>query len=552
MKKVFILFCGMLLTTFLAAQQIEREMVIVEIGTGTWCQYCPGAAMGADDLIANGHDCAIVEYHNNDPFANTYSNARNTYYGITGYPTAKFDGILTVVGGNHTQSMYPSYLPKYNQRKAIPSSFKLQIFGDHVGLDYNITLIAEKVATTTSTSITLHFVVTESHIAYSWQGMSEVNFVERSMVPNQNGTTVDFSSNPVQMVNLTFSLSASWNANEIEFVSFLQDLTTKEVLQGTKVGPDTLLPNQNYNAGVSELNRFAHMNCSGKVAPRVTITNFASQALTTLDINYRVNQETLNTYAWTGNLTYQQSATVDLPEINFTVLDSNNLQVYTNNPNGNPDEDPSNDTIAAGFTNASVITPKLFLILKLDGNPDQTTWDIRNSEGTVIHSGGPYPNQPNQFIKDTLEFTDGDCYTFTINDSGGDGLCCTNGQGYYRLNNEANQLIYTNAEFGFVDMVDINVLGVGIMETSAGEPLVVSPNPFDENTLISFTLKASSRVNVDLFDMTGNKVKSLDLGYLPAGLQQVRLSSENLRPGVYLMNLRATNEFFSSKITVVK
>jgi len=552
MKKVFILFCSIMLTSFLFAQQVEREMVVVEIATGTWCQYCPGAAMGADDLIANGKDCAIVEYHNNDPYANTYSNARNTYYGVSGYPTAKFDGILTVVGGNHTQSMYPSYLPKYNQRKAIPSSFKLKIFGDHVGLDYNITLIAEKVAATTSTSITLHFVVTESHIAYSWQGMSEVNFVERTMVPNQLGTTVDFSSNPTQMVNLTFSLSSSWNADEIEFVSFLQDLTNKEILQGTKVGPDTLLPNQNYNAGVSNLIRFAKMNCSGKVAPKVTITNCASQALTTLDINYRVNQETLNTYPWTGNLTYQQSALVDLPEITFNVQDNNELLVYTTNPNGNPDEDTSNDTIAASFTNASVITPKLFLILKLDGNPDQTTWDVRNSAGTVIYSGGPYPNQPNQFIKDTLEFTDGDCYTFTINDSGGDGLCCSNGQGYYRLNNEANQLIYTNAEFGLVDIVDIKVLGVGIIETSAGADLGVYPNPFDDNTLISFTLKATSQVNIDLFDMTGSKVKSLDLGILQAGLQQVQLSSENLRPGVYLMHLRAGNEFFSSKISIVK
>jgi len=552
MKKVFILFCSLLLTSFLSAQQVEREMVVVEIGTGTWCQYCPGAAMGADDLIANGKDCAIVEYHYNDPYANTYSNARISYYGISSYPTAKFDGVLTFVGGSHTQSMYANYLPKYNQRKAIPSSFKLKIFGDHTGLDYNITLIAEKVAATTSTSIALHFVVTESHIAYSWQGMSEVNFVERTMVPNQSGTTVDFSSNPSQMVNLTFSLAASWNADEIEFVSFLQDLTTKEILQGTKVGPDTLLPNQNYNAGVSDLIKFAKMNCSGKVAPRVTITNCASQALTTLDINYRVNQETLNTYPWTGNLTYQQSATVDLPEISFTVLDNNNLQVYTNNPNGNPDEDPSNDTIAAGFTNASVITPKLYLILKLDGNPDQTTWDIRNSAGTVVHAGGPYPNQPNQFIKDTLEFTDGDCYTFTINDSGGDGLCCSNGQGYYRLNNESSQLIYTNAEFGYVDMVDINILGVGINETPAGAAPRVTPNPFDNNTLISFTLKATSRVNIDLFDMTGTRVKSLDLGILPSGLQQVKLSAENLRPGVYLMHLKAGNEFFSSKITIVK
>ena len=38
----------------------------------------------------------------------------------------------------------------------------------------------------------MHFVVTESEIPQNWQGMTEVNFVERLMVPNQLGTTLIF------------------------------------------------------------------------------------------------------------------------------------------------------------------------------------------------------------------------------------------------------------------------------------------------------------------------------------------------------------------------
>ena len=52
---------------------------------GTWCPYCPGAAMGADDLIANGYNVAVVEYHNGDSYTNTASDARNNYYRITSY-----------------------------------------------------------------------------------------------------------------------------------------------------------------------------------------------------------------------------------------------------------------------------------------------------------------------------------------------------------------------------------------------------------------------------------------------------------------------------------
>ncbi|MDT8393913.1 MAG: hypothetical protein RQ761_08705 [Bacteroidales bacterium] len=93
MKKVFLTLIAVTLVAGLFAQQINRERVVVEIATGTWCQYCPGAAMGADDLVANGHDVAIIEYHNGDAFANAFSNHRNSYYSVSGYPTAHFDGV---------------------------------------------------------------------------------------------------------------------------------------------------------------------------------------------------------------------------------------------------------------------------------------------------------------------------------------------------------------------------------------------------------------------------------------------------------------------------
>lgn len=121
MKKFTLLVASLVMVTLIAQAQVQRNMVAVEIGTGTWCTYCPGAAMGADDLVANGKRVAIIENHNGDTYANNYSNARNTYYAISGYPTARFDGGNAVVGGSHTATMYPSYLPKYDLCIAVPS-----------------------------------------------------------------------------------------------------------------------------------------------------------------------------------------------------------------------------------------------------------------------------------------------------------------------------------------------------------------------------------------------------------------------------------------------
>jgi hypothetical protein len=91
-RTITTLFALLIGISFAMSQQIQRDKVVVEIGTGTWCTFCPGAAMGADDLVANGHDVAIIENHNGDDYTNAASNARNSYYNIPGYPTAMFDG----------------------------------------------------------------------------------------------------------------------------------------------------------------------------------------------------------------------------------------------------------------------------------------------------------------------------------------------------------------------------------------------------------------------------------------------------------------------------
>ena len=53
MKKITFLFIFLLAASTMFAQ-VSRDKVVVEVGTGTWCTYCPGAAMGIDDLISNG------------------------------------------------------------------------------------------------------------------------------------------------------------------------------------------------------------------------------------------------------------------------------------------------------------------------------------------------------------------------------------------------------------------------------------------------------------------------------------------------------------------
>ena len=71
------------------------------------------------------------------------------------------------------------------------------------------------------------------------------------------------------------------------------------------------------------------------------------------------------------------------------------------------------------------------LAIMLDNYPSETTWNLKNSSGATIASGGPYSTAGGS-VNQTFTLTTGD-YTFTILDSYGDGICCSYGQGSYSL-----------------------------------------------------------------------------------------------------------------------
>ena len=71
--------------------------------------------------------------------------------------------------------------------------------------------------------------------------------------------------------------------------------------------------------------------------------------------------------------------------------------------------------------------------ITLDNYPEETSWQITNSNGSVVASGGTYGTQPDgSTVNIDLCLVD-DCYDFTINDSYGDGICCNYGSGSYTV-----------------------------------------------------------------------------------------------------------------------
>ena len=89
--------------------------------------------------------------------------------------------------------------------------------------------------------------------------------------------------------------------------------------------------------------------CAGTINPVATFKNTGSTTLTSCTINYNIDGGTNSTMPWTGSLASLATTSINLPPIIVTA-GTHTLNVFTSNPNGATDGDPSNDQSSSTFT----------------------------------------------------------------------------------------------------------------------------------------------------------------------------------------------------------
>ena len=105
----------------------------------------------------------------------------------------------------------------------------------------------------------------------------------------------------------------------------------------------------------------------------------------------------------------------------------------------------------------------LTVTILTDNYPAETTWSVTDGAGTVVASGGPYETAATEYVEQVC--IDAGCYTFTINDSFGDGICCTYGTGVYTLTSNGIVLA-SGGEFASSELTEV-CLGSGFGCTDA-------------------------------------------------------------------------------------
>jgi len=78
------------------------------------------------------------------------------------------------------------------------------------------------------------------------------------------------------------------------------------------------------------------------------------------------------------------------------------------------------------------------------------------------------------------------------------------------------------------------------------------PNPFNSSTIISFNLPDQDYVALNIFNVSGQKIKTLVNKEMPAGLHQIRWDADDVSAGAYFYSVETRRSVQTRKVILIK
>ncbi len=287
------------------------------------------------------------------------------------------------------------------------------------------------------------------------------------------------------------------------------------------------------------------LTCEGDLIPEIMIQNYGLTNLTSLNIEVSVNGNIMSTTPWTGNLATYATDNITLPAL--TGLVSNDaVAINTTYPNGVMDADPSNNPAASFNVQTAMQNTHVDVTVQIvtDAYGSETTWDIKDANGAVVLSGGPYSNlsaagtTTETPVSGTLNAQT--CHTFTIYDSYGDGIDAGYGAGSFTVTDGNGTILASGGQFTDVDgdafkTGDATTVGVNDFTSN----LSVYPNPVKDVLTIE-----GNYTSIDIIDVSGKLALSSEA--------TKNINVKSLGDGVYMLNIKTKNGIAVKKITITK
>ena len=288
----------------------------------------------------------------------------------------------------------------------------------------------------------------------------------------------------------------------------------------------------------------------------VEVSNAGSDAVTAMIFEITVDGATQTPVEWTGNLASLGTESVDLGSYTAT----GNVDINLTSVNGS-DWSASLSSYVAGSEEA---TSYVQVRILTDDWPEETGWSVTDSQGTEIAgvATGGYNGQNNtEFIYD-LSLDQNECYSFTLTDGYGDGMFATQWGAQYTdgafhvisydgdvVVTEHINYVGADGNFSIVTFGLEVTQAVGVTEAELTSSVNVFPNPFNDQTTLSFTTAQGGDATIIAYNLVGEKVIDMNLGNIPAGQQRVELDFASMEAGIYLVSLIAGGETSTLRVT---
>lgn len=312
---------------------------------------------------------------------------------------------------------------------------------------------------------------------------------------------------------------------------------------------DIIAPNDFYN--------YNHFNpiCNH---PIVIIKNTGSSPLTSAVIHYGIEGGVMNSFSWSGNLSFLDTAKVTLGDITWgsTTGTPGRFVAYIDQPNGGTDQYAYNDTMRSSVLFTPMYPSTFAIVFKTNNVAAETTWKLRDDNGNILYerSSGLAANT---VYRDTVILANG-CYDFTMNDSGKDGLSFfanSDGSGYCRFQ-QANGTPYYiqmfQADFGTSIGQKFTVgFTTGMEEHLSFDPFFnVFPNPASSMITLDIGLAKQGDIEIAMYSATGVKVYGKELKNFYSDIFAVDLSQN--AAGVYYVRLKCNEKVYTKKVLLIK
>lgn len=282
--------------------------------------------------------------------------------------------------------------------------------------------------------------------------------------------------------------------------------------------------------------------------PTIVIKNTGAQPLSSLVINYGVTGTTLQTYTWTGNLAFLDTAIVSLPAVNLD--NGTSFQVVLGQANGNVNEYSWNDTLQVSYAPAPILPNKFVFNWSTNAATFETTYQVKNlTTNAILYTNGTLT--ASTVYTDTMNLAPG-YYELLVKDAGKDGLS------FYNFNSDGSGFarIKSAAPFGPIIKNFDNNFGTEIRYqfrvdvTTAQENWVdiltadVYPNPSSD--IFTIQLSHPIKAYATIMDLNGKIIKEFKIDQSKSNIQV-----SDFPNGMYLLKIDSEKGSVTKQISVI-